>query len=241
MTTYDPNLIPGSNAENTKVTKTLVPAVQTSNTRPVVGQQWPRVALPGNIGATGMTGLTGNTGIMGMTGFGNTGMTGATGMTGFGNTGMTGPTGAVGPAGGYTGYTGATGIQGATGSYARQVINFSSNSIGVGILDTQNITLSKLGSLLSVTTDYPAWIRIYGTSSSRSADFTRLITSDPVASAGVYLDILTVGGTPLMLNPIAGFCNTDTTPTGTAYLSIVNQDITTRIINTSISYLPLEI
>jgi hypothetical protein len=142
---------------------------------------------------------------------------------------------------GNTGLTGMTGMTGATGSYARQSINFNSNSIGAGVLDVQDIAFSKIANILAITTDYPAWIRIYGTSASRAADFSRLITQDPTYSTGVYLDVLTIGGSVLNLAPIAPYCNTDGTPANTAYVTIVNQDTVTRTVNTTISYLPLEI
>ena len=196
--------------------------------------------------------MTGNTGI---------GITGSTGATG-----LVGPTGANGgtglPTGGATGQVlaksstsdysvawvnqsgggggGATGNTGATGSpTSRLSTNFTTGTLVAGTATTQTFTMAKTANMLAITTNYPAWVRIYGNSASMTADAGRLITVDPSPNSGIYLDILTTG-TLYNLNPTAMFTNLDIVLGTTAYASITNMDVVSRAITTTISYLPLE-
>ncbi|MCI4437880.1 MAG: hypothetical protein JHC33_13820, partial [Ignisphaera sp.] len=149
-----------------------------------------------------------------------------------------GPTGATGSIG-TTGITGITGTTGTTGVYARTSNHFTTSSVPANSTTTQSISLAKTAELLTLTTDYPAWIRIYGNSVSMVADSGRLITVDPVSNSGIYLDILTTAGT-YYLSPIVMFTNLDISLSNTAYISVTNKDITSRAITVTLNYLPLE-
>ena len=183
------------------------------------------------VGAQGFTGATGINGITGPSGA-TVGSTGGTGMTG--KTGMTGASGMTGMTG-----LGNTGMTGATGIYVRTSTTFTANGLAPDGSMAQSISFSKTANILSVTTDYSAWIRIYGTSASMSADSGRLITVDPSPNSSVYLDLLTTTGT-YYLNPIAMFTNFDISLSNTAYISVTNKDTVLRTITVTLNYLPLE-
>ena len=194
----------------------------------------------GPMGPAGPRGFTGDQGPAGPQGpegaTGPQGPAGATGPQGIqgpqGNTGTQGPVGPTGP----TGPTGAAGVS----AFTRQTVSHTTASIAPNAVENASVTINKTSDLLKITTDYPAWVRVYGTSAQRTADASRLITDDPAPGAGVFADVSTTASPTVLLSPIPVFANGDGTPANTAYLSVKNLDGSSRAITTTITFLPQE-
>jgi hypothetical protein len=57
------------------------------------------------------------------------------------------------------------------------------------LLDLQG--LGRLGHVLAVSTDAPAWVSLYSSAAAREADGSRPISRDPAPGSGVLLDLAT--------------------------------------------------
>ena len=123
----------------------------------------------------------------------------------------------------------------------------SSVAIGSGLSltagQTANVQAAGFKSYLlsKVTTDYPAWVRIYTDATSRTNDSTRTEGNDPLPGSGVIAEVITTSGslTQLITPGVIGF-NNDSVTTSTIYISVTNKDSTSRIITTTLNILQLE-
>ena len=122
-----------------------------------------------------------------------------------------------------------------------QVVATTALSLPAG--NTENCqTVGYKSYLLSkVTTNYPAWVRIYSDATSRSNDSSRSEGTDPLPGSGVIAEVITSSGslTQLITPGVLGF-NNDGTTTSTIYLSITNKDVSSRIITATLNLLQLE-
>jgi hypothetical protein len=95
--------------------------------------------------------------------------------------------------------------------------------------------------LYKVATNYPAWVRIYSDSTSRTSDASRLEGNDPTPGSGVIAEVITTASslTQLITPGVIGF-NNDTVTTSTIYLAVTNKDVTNREVTVTLSLLQLE-
>jgi hypothetical protein len=214
------------------------------------------VALPA--GPTGTQGATGPTGTRGATG--PTGAQGATGPTGTSVIGPTGPAGAAGtgtgiPAGGLTGQslvklsTASYDVSWATisgggvgpGLTTRTTFNGTTTTIAANGTSNINVTGYKSYVLSKVTTNFPAWVRIYSDATSRSNDSARSQYNDPLPGAGIIAEVITTSGslTQLITPGVVGFNNANPVTTD-VYLTVTNNDTISRAINVTLTLLQLE-
>ena len=114
-------------------------------------------------------------------------------------------------------------------------------SVGVGNTENCQVNAAKSYLLSKVTTNYPAWIRIYSDTVSRSADSTRPEGNDPLPGSGVIAEVITVSGalTQLITPGVIGF-NNDTTISSALYLAVTNKHTTSSVITIGLSILKLE-
>jgi hypothetical protein len=119
----------------------------------------------------------------------------------------------------------------------------ATTGISIASAATSNCqTIGAKSYLLSkVTTNYPAWIRIYSDGASRAADSSRTEGNDPLPGSGVIAEVITsVGALTQLITPgVLGF-NNDTITTSTIYLTVTNKDSVSRIINVDLTILQLE-
>lgn len=104
--------------------------------------------------------------------------------------GPAGPTGATGP----QGATGPAGPQGPAGgaAFVRATVTATTATLAPGATDTLTIPLGKSFQLLSMSTDNPAWVRLYTTTAKRTADTRTNPAQSPTnAEHGVITDDLT--------------------------------------------------
>lgn len=102
--------------------------------------------------------------------------------------------------------------------------------------------LGKAYQLLQVATKTPARVRVYSTAAYRAADAARPSTQDPVAPAGVVLDLVTAAGQlawPLE-PPFPTGANLEPAPTPDAFLAIANLDAAPRAVSIDFLILSLE-
>ena len=70
------------------------------------------------------------------------------------------------------------------------------------LLDLQG--LGRLGHVLAVSTDAPAWVSLYSSAAAREADGSRPISRDPAPGSGVLLDLATTSEALLITAPPGG-------------------------------------
>jgi len=108
---------------------------------------------------------------------------------------------------------------------------------------TENCQVEGFKSYLlsKVVTNYPAWVRIYTDGASRTADASRTEGNDPTPGSGILAEVITTSGslTQLITPGVLGF-NNDVSTTSTIYLAVTNKDVSSRVINVSLTLLQLE-
>lgn len=76
----------------------------------------------------------------------------------------------------------------------RQTVTATTGSLANGASADLNISnIGKACTILKISTNAAAWVRIYSTSSYRTADSSRSITVDPTGQHGVLLEAITTG------------------------------------------------
>jgi hypothetical protein len=93
---------------------------------------------------------------------------------------------------------------------------------------TLEVNLSQAADLTVLTTDHPAWVRIYGSAAARTEDATRNITTKVTDGRGCFGDAITYlpDGLTLTWSEVPTFQNLDTPRTGKAYLAVTSMDPT---------------
>ncbi|MDR3684784.1 MAG: hypothetical protein P4L11_13735 [Geothrix sp.] len=97
--------------------------------------------------------------------------------------------------------------------------------------------------LISVTSDHPAWIRVYSSDAARTLDAARAYTDDPTPGQGLMGEVATYAPDYLTIDfsPVPFFNNQDATLAKTAYLAITNMDPAyAGVINLDFMVLPQE-
>ncbi len=211
------------------------------------GPQGPR-GFTGDPGSPGPTGPEGPTGPSG-------GPSGPTGPTGpLGPTGPSGPLGPTGPGVLSGGTTGQALVKASDTDYdttwsnvtdlglsSRSSVTASSLSLASGASANLNATGFKSYLLSKITTNFPAWVRIYSDSTSRTNDSSRAEGNDPLPGSGVIAEVITTAGnlTQLITPGVMGFNNDD--PVGEdVYIRVTNKDTVTRVIELNMTMLRLE-
>lgn len=181
--------------------------------------------------------------------------TGSISVTGFGGITIKDEGNTVGTAGSITtlNFTGSsvdvTATSGANGiatvsinasgsgtSIGIQTVTYTTASIGAGFSESFEIQ-TKCYLLVNITTNYPAWVRAYGSATARSAD-TRSTAGAPYPDAGTgfFSEVVTTASVPSIdLSPLPTVCGVGLT----TYWKIVNNDTTSRAITSTIRIIPL--
>lgn len=119
-------------------------------------------------------------------------------------------------------------------------VSGSTSSLAAGASGNFDIVMPVAATIISVTTDYPAWVRLYTLSSWRTSDSARTQSTDPTAGTGVTFDVATISGTlGISLQPAAIFINTDTVDPNKGFIRVTNNDSTTRTITVTIKYITM--
>jgi hypothetical protein len=129
-----------------------------------------------------------------------------------------------------------------SGLSSRLTFAASAASLASGSTATIEIAGYKTYVLSKVATNYPAWVRVYTDSVSRTSDLYRDINYDPLPGTGVIVETInTSGSLSQVITPgVIGF-NDDFIPVDTVYLSVTNNDVVTRTVTVTLTLLQLEL
>jgi hypothetical protein len=129
------------------------------------------------------------------------------------------------------------GVGGTTG-VSRVNLNYTTGSLASGSYQDFLFGGSSTFHLLSISSDRPAWIRVYGSSSARSNDIrTEPGQTPPVAGSGLYAECATLTSpqsvvfSPVPLVQCEG---------GQAFVRLKNRDSVSRVISVVFTVLILE-
>lgn len=232
------------------------------------GERWSIVLGLGYTGSIGYTGSSGSTGYIGSVGF--VGSQGANSIYSIGNTAPLSPTagdrwfhtgygvelvytvdidssqwveiagsgfaGAPGPAGtqGTVGFTGSAGIG------SRSTTSNTTSSLAAGASANLDIVGFKGYNLYKITTSNAAWVAIYTSSATRTADLGRSIGTDPASDSGVITEIITTSGQSVVMSPaVLGF-NDESPATTNIPCRVYNNGASTTTITVTLTLVQTE-
>jgi plastocyanin len=130
--------------------------------------------------------------------------------------------------------------EGGSSLQSRTTIAGTTASLANNVRGDLNITGFKSYALLAIQTDKAAWVRIYATAAARSADVSRLETSDPAPDAGVIAEVITTGAQTVLVSPGTIGYNFESTPTTTIPCSVTNKSGSTGTVVVTLTALQLE-
>jgi hypothetical protein len=108
---------------------------------------------------------------------------------------------------------------------------------------TGNITITgfKTYALLAITTEFPAWVRLYVSAAARTADASRLETEDPLPGSGIIAEVITTSQDQIVLfSPATLGFNADIPATNNIYASVKNKAPGLATIEVTLNLLQLE-
>ena len=129
----------------------------------------------------------------------------------------------------------------ATGLSSRTTGAATATAVGAGVAEDITITAAKAFSLLKIETTHASWVTLYTDTTSRTADASRLETTDPLPGSGVIAEIITSDGATQRITPgTIGWNNDPGAPTTNIYAKVVNKSGSTADITVTITYVQLE-
>jgi hypothetical protein len=115
---------------------------------------------------------------------------------------------------------GITGIAGSTP--ARATVSVSTGPVASGA----SVNVTAVGyrgyALYAIQTSTAAWVTVYSSVGSRTADATRPQTVDPVPGSGVVAEVVTPGASTQLFTPAAVGFSSEATPSTDIQLKVVN-------------------
>lgn len=128
------------------------------------------------------------------------------------------------------------------GSFIRATAAVTTGNIAAAATDAaKTLALGKGCMLIKLTTDYPAWVRIYASVADQTADAARVVTVDPTPGTGVVLEVVTTGaGLIVDLAPVAMAASLEAAPGATLPITVTNMDSVSRAITVTVTLIPIE-
>jgi hypothetical protein len=111
-----------------------------------------------------------------------------------------------------------------------------SNAVSIN----SDLTGYKGYALYKIATSAASWIRVYTSSSARTADATRTQDVDPQPGAGVIAEIISTGANTVIVSPAAVGFNDDTPVSNTVPIAITNLSGAPATITVTLTMLQLE-
>ena len=192
----------------------------------------------GSIGYYGSVGYIGSSGAAAAVGYTGSAGLGYTGSSGVGYTGSSGAAAAVGYTGsqGTTGYVGSGGI----GLTSRTSVSTTTSVLSSGTSATTIISGFKGYALYSIQTSYAAWVTVYNSTASRTADNSREITTDPTPGSGVIAEVITTSSQTQYFTPAVIGYNSENVPITDIPVKIYNNGTGSSTITVTMTILQLE-
>ena len=98
----------------------------------------------------------------------------------------------------------------------------------------------KSYTLYKVQTSAAAWVTLYTSPATRTADASRNINTDPANGSGVIAEIISTDPVTQNITPGTIGWNDESTPTTDAYLKVVNKSGSTQAITVTLHFVALE-
>lgn len=187
------------------------------------------------VSAIAGTNLTASNGVLNATGGGGTFLSLTDTPASFGSAGQ-----AVVVNSGGNGLEFTTISGGGGGSVTRGTASGTTASIADAASDDVDITGYKGYVLYSIQVDQAAWVRVYDSAASRSADSSRAQGVDPSPNAGVIAEAITTGSGTVRFTPGVFGMNNESTPTTTVPITVTNNSGGATAINVTLTLLQLE-
>ena len=131
-------------------------------------------------------------------------------------------------------------VNGGGGVTSRTTATATSASLSAGASGTYTINGYKGYALLSVQVSSAAWVCVYNSTASRSADSTRAITSDPNPGSGVIAEIITTGASTQYFSPSVVGYSSESSPSTAIPVKIYNNSSSTQAITVTLTLIQLE-
>ena len=124
---------------------------------------------------------------------------------------------------------------GATGSEFRLDDQTFSNqhtatSLAAGSNSNFDLNLGRTGVFTTIQSDKQAWLTAYISDAARTADASRIITTDPATGSGVLADVIFTGASTISLTPTVNYW-----ATGNVFFRLKNTDASTQTIIATIN------
>ena len=135
-----------------------------------------------------------------------------------------------------------TTVSGGGGGAMASRTTASATTASIADAATANIAITGFKSymLLKIQTSAAAWVRLYSDTTSRTADASRTITTDPAPGTGVIAEVITTGSQTILLTPgVLGF-NNELLPTTSIPATVTNRSGTTTTITVTVTLVQLE-
>ena len=104
-----------------------------------------------------------------------------------------------------------------------------------------DITGFKSYTLMAITTDKAARVRLYVNAATRTADAARAEGVDPTSDAGLIAEVITTGAETVIISPGAYGFNLESTPTTNIPCRVTNKSGSTGTVQVGVNILQLEV
>lgn len=127
------------------------------------------------------------------------------------------------------------------GATSRTSVNNTTASIADAASANMTITgTGKTGQLLSIETSHAAWVTVYVSQATRTADSGRAETTDPDPGSGVLAEVITAGAETVLITPCVNHFNNETVVADELYLKVVNKSGSAATITVTLKVMPTE-
>jgi len=129
---------------------------------------------------------------------------------------------------------------GGSGLQSRGSVTSTTGSLADAAEADLDITGFKSYTLLTITTDKAARVRLYVNAATRTADAARAEGTDPAADAGLIAEVITTGAETVIISPGAYGFNLEGTPTTNIPCRVTNKSGSTGTVQIDLNILQLE-
>jgi len=129
---------------------------------------------------------------------------------------------------------------GGSGLQSRIIRTNQTSSLADGAEEDLDITGFKAYTLMAITTDKAARVRLYVSAATRTADAARAEGTDPTSDAGLITEVITTGAETVIISPGAYGFNLESSPTTNIPCRVTNKSGSTDTVQVSLFILQLE-
>ena len=129
---------------------------------------------------------------------------------------------------------------GGSGLQSRSTVTGTTSSLADAAEADLDITGFKAYTLLTITTDRAARVRLYVNNATRTADAARAEGVDPTSDAGLIAEVITTGADTVIISPGAYGFNLESSPTTTIPCRVTNKSGSASTVKVDLNILQLE-